>query len=156
MPLQPNRREPVRAQPFHSSQTQPCESGIEPLFGHSFAAPAADRFSCFAPSAFKILHINDETFDQTVNSDTTVFVDFWAPWCGPCRMLAPRLEQAAETFDGRAVIAKYNCDEASDKAAQYGVRGIPTVIAFKKGEVIDQRTGACDQATLDAFIEKNL
>ena len=61
-----------------------------------------------------------------------------------------------ETFDGRAVIAKYNCDEASDKAAQYGVRGIPTVIAFKKGEVIDQRTGACDQATLDAFIEKNL
>ena len=95
----------------------------------------------------EILHINDETFDQTVNSDTTVFVDFWAPWCGPCRMLAPRLEQAAETFDGRAVIAKYNCDEASDKAAQYGVRGIPTVIAFKKGEVIDQRTGACDQAT---------
>lgn len=88
----------------------------------------------------EILHINDETFDQTVNSDTTVFVDFWAPWCGPCRMLAPRLEQAAETFDGRAVIAKYNCDEASDKAAQYGVRGIPTVIAFKKGEVIDQRT----------------
>ena len=96
----------------------------------------------------EILHINDETFDQTVDSDTTVFVDFWAPWCGPCRMLAPRLEQAAETFDGRAVIAKYNGDEASDKAAQYGVRGIPTVFAFKKGEVIDQRTGACDQATL--------
>jgi thioredoxin len=119
-------------------------------------------FSTAVPSDFmetimsEILHINDETFDQTVNSDTTVFVDFWAPWCGPCRMLAPRLEQAAETFDGRAVIAKYNCDEASDKAAQYGVRGIPTVIAFKKGEVIDQRTGACDQATLDAFIEKNL
>ena len=56
----------------------------------------------------------------------------------------------------RIRLAKYNCDEASDKAAQYGVRGIPTVIAFKKGEVIDQRTGACDQATLDAFIEKNL
>ena len=72
-----------------------------------------------------------------------------------CR-ISYALEQAAETFDGRAVIAKYNCDEASDKAAQYGVRGIPTVIAFKKGEVIDQRTGACDQATLDAFIEKNL
>ena len=69
---------------------------------------------------------------------------------------SPRALKAAETFDGRAVIAKYNCDEASDKAAQYGVRGIPTVIAFKKGEVIDQRTGACDQATLDAFIEKNL
>lgn len=104
----------------------------------------------------EILHITDADFDKTVNSDTTVFVDFWATWCSPCRMLAPRLEQAAQTFDGRAVIAKYDCDQSSGKAAEYGVRGIPTIIAFKRGEVIDQRTGACDQATLDAFIEKNL
>lgn len=104
----------------------------------------------------EILHITDDDFDKTVNSDTTVFVDFWATWCGPCRMLAPRLEQAAQTFDGRAVIAKYDCDQSSGKAAEYGVRGIPTIIAFKRGEVIDLRTGACDQATLDAFIEKNL
>ena len=104
----------------------------------------------------EILHITDADFDKTVNSDTTVFVDFWATWRCPCRMRAPRLEQAAQTFDRRAVIAKYDCDQSSGKAAEYGVRGIPTIIAFKRGEVIDQRTGACDQATLDAFIEKNL
>lgn len=105
----------------------------------------------------EIIHINDESFDASVlQADKPVFVDFWAPWCGPCRMLAPRLEQAAETFDGRAVIAKYNCDEASENAVAFGVSGIPTIIAFKDGKEIDRRTGACDQSTLDAFIEKNL
>lgn len=103
-----------------------------------------------------ILHITDADFDQTVQSDKTVFVDFWATWCGPCRMLAPRLEEAAEIYDGQAIIAKYDCDQSSGKAAEFGVRGIPTILAFKNGELVDQRTGACDQATLNAFIEKNL
>ncbi len=71
-------------------------------------------------------------------------------------MLAPKLEVAAETYAGRCVIAKYDVDESSSFAAEYGVRGIPTIIAVKNGEVVDQRTGACDQATLNAFIEKNL
>ena len=62
----------------------------------------------------EIIHVTDENFEEVVSQpNVTVLVDFWAPWCGPCRMLAPRLEQAAETFDGRVVIAKYNCDEAS-------------------------------------------
>ncbi len=104
-----------------------------------------------------IIEVNDDNFAAEVHqADLPVFVDFWAPWCGPCRMLAPKLEAAAEKFAGRAQIAKYNCDEASEQAAKLGVRGIPCIIVFKNGEVVDQRTGASDQASLDAFIEKNL
>lgn len=105
----------------------------------------------------EIKHVNDENFEaEVIQSGKTVFVDFWATWCGPCRMLAPRLEQAAKTFDGRAVIAKYDVDESSGRAGEYGVRGIPTIIAFRNGQVVDQHTGSCSQDMLDAFIEKNL
>ena len=105
----------------------------------------------------EIIHVTDENFEEVVSQpNVTVLVDFWAPWCGPCRMLAPRLEQAAETFDGRVVIAKYNCDEASRFAGEYNVRGIPTVIVFKNGQHVGERTGLCDQETLNAFIEAHL
>ena len=105
----------------------------------------------------EIIHVNDDNFEAAVSQPgVTVFVDFWAPWCGPCRMLAPRLEEAAQKFDGRAVIAKYNCDEANRFAGEYNVRGIPTIIAFKNGQAVGQRTGMCDQATLDSFIETYL
>lgn len=105
----------------------------------------------------EIIHVDDQNFEEKVlKSELPVVVDFWAPWCGPCRMLAPKLETAAETFAGKAVIAKYNCDEATQVAAELGVRAIPTLFVFKNGEIVDQRSGACDQGTLDAFIQKNL
>lgn len=105
----------------------------------------------------EIIHITDSTFpEQVAASELPLFVDFWAPWCGPCRMLAPRLEAAADKFDGRAVIAKYNVDETNELASEHNILGIPTILCFKKGVVVARRTGLCDQATLDAWIEENL
>ncbi len=104
-----------------------------------------------------LIHVNDASFEADVlKSEKTVFVDFWAAWCGPCRMLAPKFENASNTYGDRAVFAKYDVDESSDRANECGVRGIPTIIAFRNGEEVDQRTGSCDQATLNAFIERNL
>ena len=91
-----------------------------------------------------ILTATDANFQDTVKNvtDKPVFVDFWAPWCGPCRMLAPSLDAAAEQFNGRAVIAKYNVDENSAIATENNIRGIPTVLVYKNGEVVGQHTGA--------------
>lgn len=100
--------------------------------------------------------VNDANFTDEVKSvaDLPVFVDFWAPWCGPCRMLAPLLDQAAQAYEGKAVIAKYNVDESSDIANENGIRGIPTILVYKNGEVVGQHTGAMNKAQLDAFIEQ--
>lgn len=82
----------------------------------------------------EILHINDETFDQTVNSDTTVFVDFWAPWCGPCRMVSPVVDEIASER-GDIKVGKVNVDEQPELAAQFGVMSIPTLVVMKNGKL---------------------
>ncbi len=105
-----------------------------------------------------ITAVTDATFQSAVKdiADKPVFVDFWAPWCGPCRMLAPALDSAAETYAGRAVICKYNVDENTQIAAENGIRGIPTVLVYKNGEVVGQHTGAMGRSELNAFIEQYL
>jgi len=89
----------------------------------------------------KYIELTNENFDETVNEGIAL-VDFWAPWCGPCRMLAPVIEQLAEDFDGKAKICKVNSDEQTDLAAKYGVRSLPTMLFMKDGEVVDQLIGA--------------
>lgn len=98
----------------------------------------------------KYLELTAANFDETVKEGVSL-VDFWAPWCGPCRMIAPVIEELAEAFDGTAKICKVNTDEEQDVAVRYGIRSIPTILFFKDGEQEDQMVGA---ASKQAFEEK--
>ena len=98
----------------------------------------------------KYVELTNDNFDATVAEGVTM-VDFWAPWCGPCRMIAPVIEELAEDFDGKATIAKVNTDEQQEIAVRFGIRSIPTIIFLKDGEVVDQMVGA---ASKDAFADK--
>ena len=104
-----------------------------------------------------IKHVTETTFaDEVLRSATPALVDFWAEWCGPCKMIAPVLEDSAESYAGRLSVAKVNVDENPALAAQYPVRGIPTLMIFKDGEVVATKIGAVSKSQLAAFIGANL
>lgn len=104
-----------------------------------------------------IKHITDASFESDViNADLPVLVDYWAAWCGPCKMIAPLLDEAAEQYQGRVIIAKLNVDENPDTPAQYGVRGIPTLMLFKDGKVAETKVGALSKSQLNAFLDSSL
>ena len=89
------------------------------------------------------LEVNDSNFDEVVlRSDKPVVVDFWAEWCGPCRMIAPAIEEIAKDFEGKAVVVKCDVDSSPGVAAKFGIRNIPTVLFFKNGQIADKQVGA--------------
>ena len=102
----------------------------------------------------KVVELTDAEFDNVIGSDQPTLVDFWAPWCGPCKALGPVIEALANEYDGKATIAKMNVDENPDTPSKFGIRAIPTLILFQKGEMIDQVTGNVGKAQLVSLMEK--
>ncbi|UZQ54856.1 thioredoxin [Trichothermofontia sichuanensis B231] len=101
--------------------------------------------------------VTDTTFKQEVlESDLPVLVDFWAPWCGPCRMVAPVVDEIAEQYEGQVKVVKVNTDENPSIASQYGIRSIPTLMIFKEGQRVDMVVGAVPKTTLANTLEKYL
>ncbi len=105
----------------------------------------------------KIVHVTDDTFEQEVlKAGEPVLVDYWADWCGPCKMIAPVLDEIADEYAGKVKIAKLNIDENPNTPPRYGIRGIPTLMLFKDGEVEATKVGAVSKSQLMAFIDSNV
>lgn len=105
----------------------------------------------------RIVHVTDDSFEQEVlQSSDPVLVDYWADWCGPCKMIAPVLDEIADEYSGRIRVAKLNIDENPNTPPRYGIRGIPTLMLFKEGEVEATKVGAVSKSQLTAFIDSNL
>ena len=100
------------------------------------------------------IHVTDDEFDeQVLRSDVPVLVDFWAPWCGPCRFVAPVLDELASDYNGRVVVAKINTDDEQAAAVRFGIQGIPTIILFHRGKEIDRVVGAMPKHHLERWID---
>ncbi|EFE96914.1 thioredoxin TrxA [Serratia odorifera] len=105
----------------------------------------------------KIIHLTDDSFaTEVLQADGPILVDFWAEWCGPCKMIAPILNEIADEFDGKLTISKLNIDENPATAPKYGIRGIPTLLLFKNGEVAATKVGALSKGQLKDFLNANL
>ncbi|MBS1559879.1 MAG: thioredoxin [Bacteroidetes bacterium] len=101
----------------------------------------------------KTMELTDSNFDEVIKSDKPVLVDFWAEWCGPCKMIGPLVEELASDYEGKAIIAKLNVDENPQATARFGVRNIPTLLVFKNGQVVDKQVGAVPKSVLASKLQ---
>lgn len=102
------------------------------------------------------LQVTDANYKELLASDKLVVIDFWAEWCGPCRSIAPAVEELATEFEDKAIIGKYNVDNDTELSEEYSIRSIPTLLFFKEGKLVDKQVGASSKADLKAKIEANL
>jgi thioredoxin 1 len=104
----------------------------------------------------KTLEITDSNFNNVISKNKTVLVDFWAEWCGPCRMISPIIEELANEYEGKAIIGKVDVDSNQESSIKYGVRSIPTILTFKDGKIVDRQVGAVPKETLTNIIDSQL
>jgi len=102
------------------------------------------------------IEITDANFNEILNTEKPVLIDFWAEWCGPCKMIGPIVKELANDYQGKAVIGKVNVDENPGTAAQFGIRSIPTLLVFKGGEIVDKQIGAVPKAVLAGKLDAHL
>jgi thioredoxin 1 len=111
----------------------------------------------FMGDSKSVLHVSDSDFETTVlKSSKPVFVDFWAEWCGPCRMIGPVIEELAPGYEGKLVVTKLNVDQNPDTAQKFGITSIPTMLIFKDGKVVDRAIGALPRTELQKFFDRNV
>ena len=133
------------------------KEAVDDVASVAAVAELAEARVALAASVGEPVHISDETFeDMVLKSDVPALVDFWAPWCGPCRMVAPIVEDLAREYNGRAVVAKINTDENVQVAGQLGIMGIPTLIIFKNGQEVDRVVGYAPRGALEAKLKAQL
>jgi thioredoxin 1 len=122
-----------------------------------FSLRALPHIKGFAMSSELIKHSSDASFDgDVIQSDTPVLVDYWAEWCGPCKMIAPMLDEVSKEYDGKVRVVKVNVDENRGIAAKYGIRGIPTLMLFKGGAAAATKVGALSKSQLTSFLDQHL
>jgi thioredoxin 1 len=133
------------------------DTGVEALCQNHFAVAGRRAIEDSRMASELIKHVSDASFDGDVlKADKPVLVDYWAEWCGPCKMIAPILDDVAKDYDGRLKIAKMNVDENREVPTKFGIRGIPTLMLFKDGQLAATKVGALSKAQLTAFLDGHL